>query len=160
MKPLPRAWFVLAGLSAWGCGAKPAPPPAPAPSLPDAAERARLVVPVIRPERRADARPAAPTPCPAPPTDGLDVLAKPLKRRPVPAYPAAARARAIQGLVCLIVQVDARGRPTAVEIKRDPGAGLGDAAQEAVLRWRFVPALRGGETVSSAVKVRVVYRIH
>ena len=65
---------------------------------------------------------------------------------PKPEYPWAARRRGEEGRVMLRVRVSAQGTALAVEIAQSSGSALLDeAARDAVLRWRFVPARRGSE---------------
>lgn len=68
---------------------------------------------------------------------------------PTPTYPPAARRRGIEGEVVRRVLVSAEGRPQAVEIARSSGSDLLDeATRETIARWRFRPALHGGEAVA------------
>lgn len=79
---------------------------------------------------------------------------------PLPRYPSAARRQGIEGTVILEVLVDAAGLPGRVAIARSSGSGLLDeAAVEAVERWRFRPARRGGEPVEGHVLVPITFRL-
>ena len=80
---------------------------------------------------------------------------------PDPKYPAAARRAEREGLVDLqfIVGVDGRASDITV-IKEEPkGFGFGDAAAEAVKRWRFVPAKKGGASVPMRVKIPIRFTL-
>jgi len=80
---------------------------------------------------------------------------------PDPKYPPAARRAEREGLVDLefIVGVDGRASDITV-IKEEPkGFGFGDAAIEAVKRWRFVPAKKGGESVPMRVKIPIRFTL-
>ncbi|MEE7561409.1 energy transducer TonB [Xanthomonas sp. Kuri4-2] len=75
-----------------------------------------------------------------------------------PAYPGAAYAAGQSGQVVVLVNVDARGLPTQVEVERSEPAGVFDAATlEAARRWRFTPARRAGQAVASRVRVPVTF---
>jgi len=102
---------------------------------------------------RAPAGPAADTPRPA------DRAAEPLTR-PRPDYPVAALRARSEGTVLLRVEVDARGRPAAVEIERSSRSrDLDRAARDAVLQWTFDPAIEDGRPVASTVTVPVDFRV-
>lgn len=79
---------------------------------------------------------------------------------PAPAYPPLSRRLGEQGTVFLRVFVDADGHPAAVEVKAGSGSPrLDQAAQEAVRRWRFLPARRGAEAASAWVVVPVAFHL-
>lgn len=79
---------------------------------------------------------------------------------PPPAYPLLSRRFGEEGRVMLRVLVDAQGRPQVVEVGRSSGfARLDQAAVQAVERWHFVPAQRGGQTVSEWVVVPIVFSL-
>lgn len=79
---------------------------------------------------------------------------------PAPAYPALARRQREEGRVLLRVLVGADGRAERVEIALSSGSErLDRAAQDAVRRWRFVPARRGDEAVVAHVTVPVVFTL-
>jgi periplasmic protein TonB len=65
------------------------------------------------------------------------------------AYPADARERGVEGSVRLRVTVDANGIVQDVIILSGPGFGLDEAAREALKRFKFKPATRGGEAVDA-----------
>lgn len=75
---------------------------------------------------------------------------------PRPAYPALAQRRGWEGTVTLLVAVNEAGTPQDVTVKQSSGyAVLDRCALEAVQRWRFTPARRGGQTVAATVEVPV-----
>lgn len=77
---------------------------------------------------------------------------------PKPNYPKFARDRGQQGRVLLAVHVGADGRPLTVRLERSSGFPLLDAAaQEAVERWRFVPARRGQTPVEAWAQVPIAF---
>ncbi|MGQ4661515.1 TonB family protein [Lysobacter sp. F6437] len=78
------------------------------------------------------------------------------ERTPPPRYPAAAIEQGIGGMVVLVVDVDASGRPTAIEVERSEPAGLFDqAAIDAAWQWTFQPEIRGGKPVAGQVRVPI-----
>jgi protein TonB len=79
---------------------------------------------------------------------------------PAPVYPATSRRLGENGHVILRVYVESNGRPSQVEIKASSGAPrLDQAAQDAVSRWKFVPARRGAEPVGAWVLVPIVFNL-
>lgn len=73
---------------------------------------------------------------------------------PRPAYPAMSRRLGEEGRVMLEVHVLADGTPSKVSLAKSSGfSRLDDAAVEAVKRWKFVPAKRGGEAVAAVVTI-------
>ncbi len=93
--------------------------------------------------------------------NGARVSAKPnYRRNPPPAYPAAARQRGEQGLVVLMVRVNACGRVDSLRLSNSSGHALLDsAALAAVRRWQFYPATAAGVPVASSVVVPVRFRL-
>ncbi|QWA11324.1 energy transducer TonB [Sodalis ligni] len=79
---------------------------------------------------------------------------------PPPDYPRLARRAHQQGTVMLNVLVTVGGGAGEVNIAQSSGSdALDDAARQAVKRWRFIPAKRGGEPVAGWVRVPVVFRL-
>lgn len=68
-------------------------------------------------------------------------------------YPAKALQRAEHAEVVLIVTVDTAGHVTRVEVAESGGKAFDDAATAAMWEWTFVPAKRGGNPVSSRIRV-------
>jgi TonB family protein len=75
----------------------------------------------------------------------------PLDERERPPYPRAAQTAGIEGLVKLLLTVDAQGRVTSARVLVEPGYGLGDAARSSATRIRCSPGLLEGEPVVSDV---------
>ena len=62
--------------------------------------------------------------------------------------------------VVLRVHVEPNGRPAQIEIKTSSGSPcLDNAAQDAVWRWKFVPARRGDEAISAWVLVPITFNL-
>lgn len=79
---------------------------------------------------------------------------------PKPVYPNASRRLGEQGKVLLRVYVSAQGLAEKVELKLGSGfARLDQAAQDAVARWRFVPARRGEEAIAAWVQVPITFQL-
>lgn len=77
-----------------------------------------------------------------------------------PPYPERAKEMKQQGLVILMVQVDATGHPIEMNIKQSSGYFLLDeAAVKAVKHWKFRPARVGGVAVESTTEVPIRFRL-
>lgn len=79
--------------------------------------------------------------------------------RVVPRYPMMARRMTIQGPVVVRGIVRRDGTIDNVEVIRDLPYGLGEAAREAVSRWRFRPATFRGEPIDVYYTVTVNFRL-
>ena len=79
---------------------------------------------------------------------------------PKPVYPHASRRLGEQGKVLLRVYVSAAGLAEKVEIKLSSSfARLDQAAEDAVSRWRFVPAKRGDQAIAAWVQVPITFQL-
>ncbi len=65
-------------------------------------------------------------------------------------YPDEARRAGIEGTVRLRIVVDNEGRVVDVKMLSGPGYGLNDAAMNAIKKFKFRPAMKGGEAVSTS----------
>jgi periplasmic protein TonB len=75
-------------------------------------------------------------------------------------YPELARRQGIEGTVLLKMRITAQGRVEDVQVERSAGhPDLDQAATEAVRRWRFEPARRGGEPVAVWVVIPVEFKL-
>jgi protein TonB len=82
------------------------------------------------------------------------------KNNPVPAYPAVAQRRGIEGTVLLRVHVLASGLPDDVKISKSSGQQiLDEAAVKAVLSWTFDPAKRGKTPIDGTVSVPIIFKL-
>ena len=79
--------------------------------------------------------------------------------RVVPHYPSAARREGVAGAVVIRGIVRRDGRIDDVEIIKDLPYGLGQAASDAVRRWRFRPATYRGEPIDVYYTVTVNFRL-
>jgi len=103
---------------------------------------------------------AAPSTTPAPAETTQARFDANYLKNPAPAYPAMSRRLGEEGRVVLRVFVDIDGRPEQVELKNSSGfPRLDQAAEDAVRRWKFVPAKRGEEAVATWVAVPIVFNL-
>lgn len=157
--------------------AQPKPPESPKPVPPRQKPQLRQPMPVLTAAAPVESGPDAfvvpPQPVVPPPAEPAPVIAAPAPPapplvppiynaayldNPPPAYPAMSRRRGETGRVLLRVHVSSAGRAERIEIKSSSGFDrLDEAAREAVLSWRFVPARRGEEPVSAWVQIPIVF---
>ena len=79
---------------------------------------------------------------------------------PAPAYPMLSRRLREEGQVMLRVRVSPDGQPNRIELRTSSGSDrLDRAAEEAVSRWRFVPARQGDTAVEAWVLVPIVFKL-
>lgn len=106
--------------------------------------------------------PAAPPPsiAPAPETaaaQSTTTAPVPLQS-PAPSYPPEAFRNGESGTVLLRVHVDPQGAPYEVDlVQSSRSRALDRAATDAVRRWRFRPATRGGQPVPGEVQVPITF---
>lgn len=135
-----------------GSGVGPAPQAAPAPGT----DQPRLVETAPPPPADAAiaARPQTPPPAAVASSDPKPIAGQ----NPAPRYPPQALRRGESGTVTVRVQIGADGVPTEVSVGTTSGSRLLDrAAQDAVRRWRFRPALANGQPVSGTVMVPITF---
>jgi protein TonB len=103
--------------------------------------------------------PAAPPPPISRPSVGGQLQPPQLISSPQPAYPAAARAQRVQGVVALDVLVDETGK--VVETTVIVGHPLLQAAAKDALRnWRYQPARLNGEPIPMHIKVNLRFNLN
>ena len=77
-----------------------------------------------------------------------------------PDYPPSALRAREEGSVLVRAEIDAQGNPTNVGIaKRSGSRDLDRAAVNAVRKWKFEPAMKGGKAVASTVQVPVEFTL-
>ncbi len=131
--------------------------PTPAPNAPTGVTTPQPPAPPIT--EPVAAAPAAPPAPPAPPKIELPSSDAAYLNNPKPSYPAISKRMGEQGKVVLRVLIGTDGTPQKVEINKSSGyERLDRQAQEAVMRWRFVPGKRNGvpETMWNLVPVNFV----
>lgn len=80
---------------------------------------------------------------------------------PQPVYPPLAMRRGMEGVVVLMVEVDAQGKVVRMRVHESSGHGLLDrAAQNAVAEWRFEPATEDGRPVPGATRVPIRFSMN
>lgn len=79
---------------------------------------------------------------------------------PPPVYPLAARRRGNEGKVLVRAEIQTDGSCSRVELKKTSGSELLDqAALEAVRKWHFVPAKKGGQAITAWVEVPITFKL-
>lgn len=76
-----------------------------------------------------------------------------------PEYSEEARKAKYSGTVLLSVVIDANGNTRDIRITRPLGLGLDEKAIEAVSKWRFRPAMKGGKPVAVQAQIEVNFRL-
>jgi TonB family protein len=79
--------------------------------------------------------------------------------RVAPVYPPAAQRGNIEGVVVAYVRVDAEGAVRSVKIRRSPHELLSDAAEEALLKWRFRPRVKDGKPAPFVGEYQITFRL-
>ena len=131
---------------------KVAPRPAPMPvAVADATPAPAAPTGIATPQPPAppvDAPAVQPSPAPAPPAPPRIELPSSdaaYLNNPRPSYPAISKRMGEQGKVVLRVLIGTDGVPQKVEVNQSSGFDrLDRQAQDAVMRWRFVPGKRNG----------------
>jgi len=156
---------------------RPEPPKSPPPEVKPVVTipAEKIIAPIPTPAKAVVAS-TPPPPKPAPVGDGSsiksgnapttqtvqpDIRATPdYLKNPEPPYPLTARRRHQEGLVLLVVKVNAQGRADTVAVKNSSGfAVLDDAARQAVRGWEFKPARIGAFAVESEIEVPVRFKL-
>jgi protein TonB len=79
---------------------------------------------------------------------------------PPPVFPTEARKARLSGTVLLLVQIDDRGRPLSITLRRTSGHAILDtAALRAVRAWRFEPARRDGNPVDARLEIPIRFAL-
>jgi len=77
-----------------------------------------------------------------------------------PSYPLDAAFRGEQGTVTLLIHVSPDGLVSSVDIVRSSGfSALDHAAEDAVVTWHFLPAVKDGRPVSAEVPMRFAFEL-
>ena len=119
--------------------------PTPSPNAPTGVTTPQPPAPPITEPVAAAPAPAAPPAPPAPPKIELPSSDAAYLNNPKPSYPAISKRMGEHGKVVLRVLIGTDGAPQKVEINKSSGyERLDRQAQEAVMRWRFVPGKRNG----------------
>lgn len=132
---------------------------APAANEEDSGEEARIVEETPAPPPPREQLPP-PSPRPAPDTamaGAADTAPVPVSS-PAPRYPRDALRRGESGETVLRIHVGADGVPGEIDLVRSSGSrSLDRAATDAVRKWRFQPARRGGQPIPGEVQVPISF---
>jgi len=74
-------------------------------------------------------------------------------------YPEEARRAGIEGTVTLSITIDLEGKVVNARVLKGPGNGLNDAALEAIRKFKFRPAMKGGQPVSTEIKYKYTFQL-
>ena len=91
---------------------------------------------------------------------GKDVSKPTPTATPDPIYPEIAQVMGVQGKVTLWVMLDGFGRVADAQVAKPVGAGLDEAAVDAVKHWRFEAAKRDGLPVPVVMNIGVEFGLH
>lgn len=69
-----------------------------------------------------------------------------------PLYPAQMRGKKVEGVVVLIFVVDASGKVVDPRVERSNNSVFDKPAMDAIKRWKFEPAVKGGQRVACKVR--------
>ncbi|HYR55344.1 MAG TPA: TonB family protein [Myxococcaceae bacterium] len=75
-------------------------------------------------------------------------------------YPPGAQRERIEGTVLLSVVIDAEGNVVSTKVLTGPGHGLDEAARDAFRRFRFKPAIKSGQPVSTEMKYKYTFSLN
>lgn len=90
---------------------------------------------------------------------GGEVSAPILIYKVEPEYSEDARKAKHQGIVVLNAVIDEKGQPRDLHVIRALSLGLDEKAVEAVRKWRFKPAMKGGWPVPVSARIEVSFRL-
>jgi len=76
-----------------------------------------------------------------------------------PEFSEEARKAKFMGVVTVNLIVDQQGRPQNVHVIRGVGMGLDEKAKEAVMQYKFKPAMEGGKPVAVELNIEVNFQI-
>jgi protein TonB len=148
---------------------------APLPQAQDVIPLKKKLKPKSKPKRTSDVArapaPAAPSPVLKPAAvaapevqQALPVTAARFNaeylHNPRPPYPELAKRRGWEGRVLLLVRVSPAGHCASVAVQNSSGYDILDAtAAKTVTAWRFIPAKRGEQPITSDVTVPIIFRL-
>jgi protein TonB len=75
-----------------------------------------------------------------------------------PVYPARMRGRRVDGVVTVIFIVDASGKVANPRVEQSSDSEFDKPALEAVRKWKFEPAVRGGQRVACKMRVPIRFQ--
>ncbi len=72
-----------------------------------------------------------------------------------PAYPSEMRGKKVEGVVSVILVVDAAGKVTSARVEKTNHPAFSQPALDAVRQWKFEPAVKGGQRVSCKIRAPI-----
>ncbi len=87
----------------------------------------------------------------------IDQKPRPLFRA-APLYPAEMRGKKLEGVVTVIFVVDSSGRVAGPRVEASTHAAFEKPALDAVRRWKFEPAVKGGQRVGCKMRVPIRFQ--
>jgi TonB family protein len=90
---------------------------------------------------------------------GPEGVAKPIYA-PEPEFPAGERAQKIQGVVYTSVIVDKEGKALSVQVLRAPTESLARQAVATINKWKFQPAMCGGQPVYQETSIQIDFHLY
>lgn len=75
-----------------------------------------------------------------------------------PLYPSDLRGKKIEGVVTVVFVVDAAGKVTNPRVEKSTHPSFDKPALEAVKKWKFEPAIRGGQRVACKMRVPIRFQ--
>jgi protein TonB len=81
-------------------------------------------------------------------------------RNKLPIYPPEAVRRGQQGQGVLLIHIGANGLPLGTDVLESSGvASLDESAQDAVMHWRFLPAMKDGKPVPADMRMPFIFSL-
>jgi TonB family protein len=90
--------------------------------------------------------------------DGTAIMPPKIKKRVSPEWPDRARRAGLNGTVILECDLAVDGRISSAKVVKGPRM-LGEAAEAAVRKWRYEPAVKGGQPIAVMLTVTVTFRL-
>lgn len=88
-----------------------------------------------------------------------DKLEPPVPVRTVsPKYPAMLKSDGVSGVVTILCTIDEKGNVTDSEVTKTTHEGFSAPALEALSRWKFKPAKKGGVAVSIKINIPIQFK--
>jgi protein TonB len=75
-------------------------------------------------------------------------------------YPNDARRAGIEGTVLLSITIDIEGTVVNARVMKGPGRGLNEAALEAIRKFKFKPAMKAGQPVSTEITYKYTFQLN
>jgi protein TonB len=74
-------------------------------------------------------------------------------------YPRFAKEASIEGTVLLALMIDNEGKVSRARVLKGPHSKLNEAAREAALKFKFTPALKGGQPVATEIMYKYTFEL-